>query len=46
MKRAIRLDCEVRGYNDYDNHWITRFTAIVFVIGVGVGWSVLAGYCS
>ena len=42
MKRAIRLDCEVRGYNDYENHWITRCTAIVFGIDVCVGWSVLA----
>gem|GEM_PF-3763905 len=43
MKRAIRLDGEVRGYNDYENHWITRCTDITSGIGVDVGWPVLAG---
>jgi len=37
------LDCDLRGYNDDDNHWITRFTVITSGIGVDVGWSVLAG---
>jgi len=46
LKKAVALDCCLSTYNDYNAHWITRFTAVVFVIGLFGGFYVLGELAS
>jgi hypothetical protein len=43
LKKAVALDCDISTYIDDNAHWMTRFTAVVFVIGLCAGSYVLGG---
>ncbi len=46
LKKAVALDCDISTYNDDNAHWMTRFTAVVFVIGLFGGFYVLGELAS